>query len=157
MATVDVSGLGYLLPIFGFLFVFIIVYATLNKTKIIGEVKFIQLLVSFIIATVFVLTVQPKEYILSIIPGFAVMIVVAFLILVLTGFIGDGVKGMAGGIGNAIVVIMMIIFIVVAYMVFSASIDSFISGVSGLSPKILGAAVFIVISALVSWVLVKSK
>lgn len=155
MAVVDVSGLGYLLPIFSFLLVFIIVYATLNKTKAVGESNFVQLLTSFIVSTVFVLAVQPREYILNIIPWFAVLIVVAFLILALTGFIG-GLEEWGSGIGKGLVVLMLVIFLVIAYMIFSSSLKPIISSVTS-SEKIFGAIVFLVISAVVSWVLVKSK
>ncbi|MDP1696101.1 MAG: hypothetical protein Q8L29_04260 [archaeon] len=155
MATIDVSGFGTLLPLFGFLLIFIVVYATLNKTKIIGESKFVQLLAAFIVSIMFILAVQPREYILSIIPLFAMLIIVMFLILAFTGFIG-GLESWGKGIGKGMVVVMLIIFLVIAYFVFASTISPFISEI-GKYPKVIGAIVLLVISALVSWVLVKSK
>jgi len=156
MAALDVSGFETLLPIFGFLLVFIIVYSVVNKTKIIWESKFVQLLAAFIISIVFVLAVQPREYIIGIIPWFAVLLVVSFLILAMTGFIG-GLEPMAKGIGKGLVVLLLVIFLILAYFVFSSIFQPFVSEVKDLSPKVLGAIVLLVISAVVSWVLVKSK
>jgi len=153
--AVDVSGFESLLPIFGFLLIFIVVYASLNKTKILGESEFVQLFTAFLVSIIFILAVQPRDYILNIIPWFAILIIVMFLILAFTGFVG-GLEGWGKGIGKGLVVVMLIIFLIIAYFVFSLVISPIISEI-GNYPKVVGAVVLLVISAVVSWVLVKSK
>jgi hypothetical protein len=49
----DISGLTWFMPIFGFMFVFLIVYAILKKSAILGDNEFITIFTSFVIATMF--------------------------------------------------------------------------------------------------------
>ena len=170
MAQVDISSLNLFMPIFSFLLVFIIIYAVLVKTKIVGESNFVQLFVSFLIAIVFVLAVKPSEYVLSIVPWFAVMLVIGFLILALTGFVGGKTaETLNPQFGKALVYILGAIFIVVAFFSFSDLFAPYIPGGSGgnenvsavtgwlFSSEIGGAIVLLIICALVSWVLIRAK
>jgi hypothetical protein len=50
--VVDISGIYNFMPIFSFLFVFVVVYAILAKTKVLGDQK-VNLLVGFIMAIIF--------------------------------------------------------------------------------------------------------
>ena len=50
---IDISGIYFFMPVFSFLFVFLIVYAILARTKILGDSGFVNLLVSFIISIIF--------------------------------------------------------------------------------------------------------
>ena len=47
-AEASVSVLGYFMPIFSFLLVFIVVYALLVKTKVLGDNQPVMLFISFI-------------------------------------------------------------------------------------------------------------
>ena len=156
MAAFDFSGIAYFLPLFSFLLVFVVTYSVLNKTKIVGEDKWIQLLISFIISTVFVIAVRPREYILDIVPWFAVLVITLFFVLAMTGFVG-GLESFGKGIGRALVWIMLALFLLSAYFVFSDILNE--SGIADwiFSAKVIGAIVLLGISALVAWVLVKAK
>jgi len=57
------------------------------------------------------------------------------LILAFTGFIG-GLESWGKGIGKGMVVVMLIIFLVIAYFVFASTISPFISEI-GKYPKAL--------------------
>jgi len=53
MDVVSLSAVGYFMPIFSFLLVFIVVYALFAKTKILGDGPAVMLFVSFILSIVF--------------------------------------------------------------------------------------------------------
>jgi len=167
----DVSAITYFAPILSFLIVFVLMFALLAKTKILGDEKFIQLFVSFIIATVFVTAASVRQLVLDVIPWFAVFIVALFFILLLAGFIGKG--DMIGkGVGWIFIVLIIIVFIISGIKLFSTTFTSYLPGPtygSGgnsnilyftdwiYSSRVLGAALLLGVAAIVSWVLVKTK
>lgn len=168
MAVVDFSGLAYFLPLWSFVIVSIVVFAVLHKTKILGENKLIQGIISFVIATVFVTTIGARDYVLSIVPWFAVLVVAIFFIFVITGFIGIGSK-INNGIGIVFVIILGLILLFSAISVFSWG--AYLPGSSGgagnenllqftdwlYSPKVAGAILLIGLSVVLSWILIKMK
>ncbi|MBX4196477.1 hypothetical protein KW805_02735 [Candidatus Pacearchaeota archaeon] len=163
VTPVDLSGIEIFLPLLGFLFVFIVVFVVLNKTKVV-ENKFIELLTAFILATVFVSAIGPRTYVLSIIPWFAVLIVSLFLMLALVGFVGgDFTKNWSPQVGRGFAIALIVIFIVSGIVVFSSYFQAYLPGgpssFSGwaYSPRVTGAFLLLVAGAIVSWVLVRSK
>ena len=114
----DVSALGYFAPIAAFLLVFVVVFAVLYKLKLVGDSKWVQLFISLLIASIFVSAAGTKDYVLTVIPWIAVLIISLFFILLLTGFIGEGAK-MGKGLGIAILIILALIFLVSAFVVFN--------------------------------------
>ena len=158
----------YFLPIAGFLLVFVVLYALLAKTKILGENTFVQLFVPFIIASLFVSFVEARQYVQMVIPWFVILVISAFMLLALLGFIGKIPEGMSKGIGVAFLVLLAIVFLVSIFIVFSNIVGPYLpwnsptnvgaEGVHGslYTPRTLGAIVLIVLAALVSWVLVKA-
>lgn len=170
VSTVDLTGIQYFLPLLSFLLVFVVSLAFLMKTKILGN-KFIEFLVSFIVATIFVTFVGPQKFIQNIAPAVAVLIVCAFFILLLAGIFGKDLAFMSKGMGILFVIILFIVFIVTAFVVFSSSITPYLPGGnygSGnpdvslfsdwlFSSRVGGAILLLIVSALVAWVLVKFK
>jgi hypothetical protein len=168
--AVDISALSYFAPIFSFLLVFVVIFAVLAKTKIIGESKFVQLFVSFLIATMFVVVGSVREYVLTITPWIAVFIVSAAFILALTGFLGVG-ESVKKGIGVVFVIALAIMFLISGIVVFSGVVAPYLPGSSASggsqnilqftewlwSGKVMGAVLVLIIAGIVSWVLVKAK
>ena len=70
---------NYFLPIFSFLLVFIVIYALLHKTKILGENQPILLLVSLIMASFFIVNVNLVEYVEFTASWFVVIAILFFL------------------------------------------------------------------------------
>jgi len=163
MATADLSSINYFLPLLGFLLVFIIIFVILKKTKLI-ENPYFEVFVSFLVATVFVSAAGSVDYVLNILPWFAILAVSLFLILALVGFSGKH-EGLHKGIGIAFVILLILAFVVSAIVVYSSYIGPYLpgspnqSGIAGwiYSPPVLGGLLLLVVSALVSWVLVKAK
>ncbi len=83
------SGLmmNYILP---FLLVFVLIFAILQKAKILGEDKRqIDALVALAIALILIAVPQPRDIIVGIVPWLAVGVVVMLVFLVLYGFVGE--------------------------------------------------------------------
>lgn len=73
-----------------FLLVFVIVFAVLQKSKVLGEGKSqIDALVALAVGLILIGLPQPRNLIVSIVPWLAVALVVLFIILVLYGFGGE--------------------------------------------------------------------
>ncbi len=155
MANVNLTAIEYFLPIISFLLVFVVVFAVLVKTKILGESKFTQLFVAFLVASVFVTAVSAREFILQITPWFAIFVVVLVILLAMTGFVGD-MKTFTKGIGVVLIIGLLIVFLISAFSIFAPSGESnwFINWIK--SPAVYGAIILLALGALVSWVLVKN-
>ena len=73
---------------FPFLLVFFIVFAILEKTKVIGDKKQINALVAFVIGLIFVSVVFPVEVVKNLILFLTVALIAMFVGLILWGFVG---------------------------------------------------------------------
>ncbi|MDP2672379.1 MAG: hypothetical protein Q8O84_01040 [Nanoarchaeota archaeon] len=80
--------------VYPFLIVFFIVFAVLEKTKILGEEKRqINALISFVIGLIFVSAVYPKIFVGNMILFLSVAIVIVFVVLMLWGFVFSTKEG----------------------------------------------------------------
>ena len=107
----------FILP---FLLIFFIVFAILEKTKLLGDgQKQLNALISFVISLIFVGAVFPKEVVGNLVLFLSVAIVVVFVTLLIWGFVGGGdkvelsgnVKKLAG-VGVLIAVIIAVLWAV---------------------------------------------
>lgn len=156
--VVDISGISYFAPILAFLVVFVIIFALLNKTKLIGENAFIQIFVSFLIGTIFVSAAGVRDYVLTITPWFGLLIISLFFVLFVIGFVGKPVEFMTKGIGIIFILLLIIVFLVSGFVVFSETLAPYLPGGREswvYSSRVVGALLLVVISAIVSGVLVR--
>jgi len=168
----DLTAITYFAPIAVFLIVFAFVFAILMKTKLLGEHKIGTLVISFIIATLFISAAGAVKYIQTITPWFAVLLVSLVFLLVITGFVGKPSESMNKGIGIAFVVVLALVFLISGFVIFSSSIFPYLPGPwfgSGdnvettialdwlYSPRVAGAILLVIISTIVSVILVRSK
>jgi hypothetical protein len=165
--AVDLSGIAFFLPIVSFLLVMVVVFAVLKKTEILGESKFIQLLIAFLLATLFVTVGSVRQYVETITPWFAVLLVSLVFLLALIGLVGKKTEFMTKGIGILAVIVLIIVFLVSGIFVFGNVIapylpggtpdDAALSGFTGwlYSGPVLGAIILLVVAGVVSWVLTK--
>lgn len=70
-----------------FLLIFAIVYAVLEKTKILGDNHQVNAIIGGVIGLVFVSALSPKRVVENLILFFTVAIVVIFIVLLLWGFV----------------------------------------------------------------------
>lgn len=154
-----------LLPIMAFMFVFLVTYALLAKTNLLGGNTFIHFFVSFIIAIVFAMSPTATEFTVMTIPWIAVLTVAVLSILLafalLKGNLDDIVKSPL--VALLIVMITLIIFLVSALNVFGPFFAQYMPGPAQkaglisflIHPSVLGAIILVIIAAIASWVLTK--
>lgn len=80
--------------VYPFLLIFFIVFAVLEKTKVLGDdKKQLNALLAFVIGLIFVGAVFPKLFVSNMILFLTVALVVVFVVLLLWGFIASGKEG----------------------------------------------------------------
>ena len=84
--AVSIEGLSFFLPLVSFFFVFVLVYALLAKSQILGGSKGVQIFISLFLAAFFILQVELVDFVQFSSAWFVVFLVCVFLILVLVGF-----------------------------------------------------------------------
>jgi len=87
MVEASISTIGYFIPIFAFLLVFIVVYALLKKTEILGASEPIMLFISFVLASFFIVEASLVEFVRFSSAWFAVGVVGLFFLLVILAFL----------------------------------------------------------------------
>lgn len=171
----DVSSFTYFAPILVFLIVFAIMIALLHKTKLVGENMYIQVFLSFVIATIFITASSARQLVLNVVPWFAVLLIALFLIMGLVGFIGGkSTENMVGStVGWVFIVLLIIVFLVSGVKVFSNSLGPYLPDATYeevenanpnlvnffswlYSPRVKGFLLLIAVAAVVTWVLVKT-
>lgn len=168
--VVDISGIFFFMPIITFLFVFLIVWSILAKTKLLGESAWTNLFVGLIMAVIFISFSSLDLYVRTIIPWFVVLFVCVFLVLLLGGLATKDLgKFMGNWMGWISVILLVIIFLVSAIKVFNPVFHSDLIITSGEGTSLMqqiiygtngtffGTILLIIIAGLVSWVLVKVK
>lgn len=168
--ALDFTWLGYYMSFFGFLLVFLVMYAILNKTQILGENSFMNFFISFLFAIIFVTFSPGVDYVSTVLPWFAILIICLFMVLILIGFSQkDMDKFMKPGVTWVLVVILVVIFLVSAIVVFNPVLSPYLPGSPDdggdtfllalknfvYSEKFLGAVLLIVIAAVTSWMITK--
>lgn len=89
MATImDVGFLNHFVPVFIFLLVFVLFYAVLLKTHILGDNKGLIALASFVVALLFLVTRAATEFVQLVTPWFVVMLIVIMCFLLIFMFLG---------------------------------------------------------------------
>lgn len=112
MATfLDVTGLQYFSSIFVFLFVWIVVYAVLLWTRILGENKFVSALVSLLLAIFVLISPIATSVVADVAPFLAVIFLFIVLVNVASKMLGGGVEEFPALRGVFLVFIILIIVI----------------------------------------------
>lgn len=164
----DVSFLVYFLPIITFLIVFLVSFAVIKKIGLDYGHQFWQVFLAFLVACIFVVAAEPRAYVESIVPWFAVLLISFFLIMALLKFMNfnDWDKNLAKAFG----VILLVMFVISGIFVFSSYFAPYLPWNAPVganpdvrtvtdwvfSPRVWGAIILVGISALVSFVLVKN-
>jgi hypothetical protein len=157
--------MALILAIMAFLFVFLVVYALLAKTQILGGNNFIHLFVSFAIAIAFVLSPGATEFTVMTIPWIAVLLVVLFCIILTFALVKGNIEDLVKSpiVSVLLVIVVLVIFLVSALNVFSPFLSQYIPGENQkpglisflINPSVLGGIILIIIAAVVSWVMTK--
>lgn len=158
--VLDFSGLASIIPVFGFLLVFVVVYALLSKTKVLGENKFIHIFTSFCIAIIFLVSANAVEYVNVITPWFVAFIVSLLFILILVGLMRGKVEDFINPtIAWIIVLILVVIFVGSAIYVFADAINQYLAGPKEfiLRPQIFGVIILLSVTLFASWLITRKS
>ena len=161
MATIlqDLGFLEFFLPAFTFLFIFVLVYAVLDKFKLMGENKWLKLIASFSIALLFLFSGDTLKFVEVITPWFVVLVILALFILSLFMFMGAKESDIEKATKDpvlywTILVIIIILLIIAVGEVFTSVGPTSQDGSppsAGLravtNPKTLGALFILVVAA----------
>lgn len=108
------TAFNYFLPIMAFLLVFVVVYALLKKTKVLGASDFITALISFILAAFFVVNTELVEFVSFSSSWFSVIVIAVFLGFVLLAFFPGGLDFLKKGWVSWVVLILIIVFFIIS-------------------------------------------
>lgn len=133
MATpVDIGLLSKFAPVFVFLFVFFILYAILTKTKILGGAKEVNLVVSFVLAILFMLTPGVGQVVISVTPWIFILFFLIIVIVTLFLFVGVKDSSIANVFQESSIVWFLVIVILLIFgFVLSQVYGPFVQGLSG--------------------------
>lgn len=112
MATfLDVTGLQYFSSIFVFLFVWLVVYAVLLWTKVLGENKFVHALIGLLLAIFVLISPIATSIVADVAPFIAVIFLFIVLISVASAMLGANIEAFPALKGVFLVFIILIIVI----------------------------------------------
>jgi hypothetical protein len=158
--ALDLSGLGTFMPVFAFLLVFVVVYALLSKTKLLGENKFVHILVSFCLGIVFIISANAIEYVKVTTPFFVAFVISLLFIMLIVGLFKGGkmdefFKG--NGFGWFLIIVLIVIFCFSALFIFAPLINQYMAGPKKflLQPQILGVIILGALTVFAAWLLSK--
>lgn len=143
------------MPIFAFLFVFVFVYALLQKTKVIGDSKFVSILLSFILAIFFVVNASLVEFVKFNAGWFAVFLVCILFILILVSFTHGKIDFIQKpAVGWVLIAAIIIFFIISSSYTFNWAIN--LGALSGVvNSAWAGFILLLIVAGIASWILTK--
>tara|TARA_Y100000310_G_scaffold197013_2_gene197108 strand:+ start:1095 stop:1574 length:480 start_codon:yes stop_codon:yes gene_type:complete len=151
----DVSWLAYYMPVFGFLFVFTVIYAILAKTSILGESPFTNLLVSFLFGIVFITFAPGVDYVQTIIPWFVILIISLFFLMMVVGFSQkDMDKFMQPSLAWVFIGILVVMFLWSAIVVFNPFLQPYVDKFL-YSERLYGAVLLALVAGAASWIITR--
>lgn len=157
--VVSLAGISTIMPIISFLFVFILIYALLIKTNVLGDNKFTSLFISLIIASFFIVNVNLVDFTRMSVSWIVVFIVCVFMILLVLGFIGkDALKVFTDNktIAGVSVAIIVVIFLISSMYTLNWTINWDLIQ-SWFDKDWFGMVALIIVAAIVASVLTKVK
>jgi hypothetical protein len=167
--ALDVSWLNFYMPVFGFFFVFVVMFAILLKTKILGDNAFTNSFVSFIFAIIFITFSPGIDLFATILPWFVILVVVLFFVLIIIGFSQKEMDSfMKPWLGWVFIIALMVVFLISAVVVFNPVLQPYFPGQPAegnlenvknffYGEQFLGGALLLVIAVAASWLIARKK
>ena len=155
--VVSLAAISTIMPVISFLFIFILIYALLAKTEILGKNNMISLFLSLIIASFFIVNVNLVEFTQMNVSWFVVFIVCLFMILLMLSFVGKEASEFFTKntkVAGVLVALVIIMFVVSSSYAFNWVVN-FDLVQTWFDKDWFGMVVLIVIAGIVSFVLTK--
>lgn len=155
--VVSLAAIGNIMPVISFLFIFILIYALLVKTNVLGDNKWVSLFLSLIIASFFIVNVNLVEFTNTNVSWFVVFFVCLFLIVLMLSFVGkDATEFFTKNtkVAGVLVALVVVMFIVSSSYTFNWAINLDLFE-SWFNNEWFGMILLIVLAAVISFVLTK--
>lgn len=157
MVVAEIGSISYFLPIFSFLLVFILVYAILKKTAILGDSNGVLLFISLILASFFIVNVKMVEFVEFSSSWFVVFLVCILFILMFLAFVSkDYLKVFTENKAFALIFLAVLI---IAFVVSAARIFNWVLEWDKIqawfSTDWFGMILLLAVAGVVAWVLSK--
>lgn len=158
--AVYVGSISYFLPIFAFLLVFIVIFAILKRSVVLGENDGVNLFISFILASFFIVESQLVDYVAFTSSWVGVFVVILFFLLltiaVLPGKDPFEFLGKNNWFRWVVMVLMIVFFIIASSYIFNWAVnwDYFWDKTDS---DWFGFILLIVIGGAVSWILTRGN
>ncbi|MCS7134296.1 MAG: hypothetical protein NZ889_00330 [Candidatus Pacearchaeota archaeon] len=161
MEMIDVSaGVTMFMPVFAFLLVFAVTYGLLSKTKVLGENKFVHILVSFAVAIIFLASASAIHYAKVSAGWFAAFIISLLFIVLIVGLVRKNLEDiMTKGFAWFIVISLILIFIFSGAYVFRDVINTYLSRPRAIifDPTIFGVVILVGVTIFAAWLMTREK
>jgi hypothetical protein len=154
------TNINAFMPVFSFLLVFAVVYGLLSKTEILGKNRMIHLLVSFVVAIIFLASTATVQYTKVATSWFAAFMITLLFIILLVGLVHGKVEEVLNkNFAWFIVVVLLVVFIFSAIHIFQGQIGTYFSKETSffLSPTVIGIVILIGITVFISWLITRDK
>lgn len=121
--ALDISFLSEAMPLWIFALVFVLVYAILAKTKILGGNKWIDSIISIILAIIFTTFTGVREYLANLTPWFAVLLSILFFLFLMVAFMlkSDDWSKFTKPITIVFIILLGVIAIIAIFYTFPAT------------------------------------
>ena len=141
----DLSWLSTGMPILGFVFVFVLLYAILTKVKVIGDSRAMNVIISLILSIILVSFSSIRSYITNLAPWFAVILVLAFFLFMIAAFLIKDPAGFTKVFAFIFIIGFAVIAIVTLFYTFEGTHAYILPGANeeGTNEFLLGAKHFI--------------
>ena len=149
----DVYWLSYYLPLFGFLFVFTLIYGVLAKTKVLGESVGVNLFIAFIFGIMFVTFAPGAAYVQLVTPWFVILLIALFFMMMIVGLSQKELeKFMKPQVTWVFVGLLSLIFLWSAIVVFNPFFGPYIHRFT-YDQSISGAVILTIVAAAASFII----
>lgn len=166
MATfLDITVLESFLPVFSFILIWLVLYAVLQKSKLLGGRPVLDLVVSLIIALVAMFSGSTFEFINEVIPWFVMLTIAAILVvLVSSSFLKEGIADIPP-LKGIVMVLSLAIIVWSVTVIFGPVFNPYAVGANPewetlrtiFHPRVLGAIFILIIVASTIKLIVENK
>lgn len=166
MATfLDVGILEYFLPLFSFIFIWVILYSILQKTSLLGGKPVLDMVVSIVITLVSFLSGSTFEFINTIIPWFVMLSIATILVVFASSsFLREGIADIPP-LKGIVLALSLIIILWSVTTIFGPIFNPYLPGANPewetlrtlFHPRIIGAIFILLVVSSTIKLIVESK
>ncbi len=116
--AIDISWLSYGLPLYTLILVFVIAFAILKKTHVLGENNWINVILALVVTFIFISFTSPGEFLANLTLWFTVLLVICFFFLLLIYFVMEKPDAILKPLSWVFVALLILIVIFAIFYTF---------------------------------------